>query len=135
MSHLAESAIAHILLPVEEPVGDLVGAGVGHNGHHSLQLLRGQLTGPAAAVSRRGAAIRGSFQGQLTQFRRSDRLHGVVRILSCIGRAGLPRADKDCCTQEGRWITAPVLALPEYPSPWDTINCAAVQRSAFAVQP
>jgi hypothetical protein len=39
LAHLAVAAILDILLPVEEPVWDLVGARVGHNGHDALQLL------------------------------------------------------------------------------------------------
>ncbi len=47
-AHLAVAAILDVLLPVQEPVGDLVGAGVGHDGHDALQLLSRQLARAAA---------------------------------------------------------------------------------------
>merc|ERR550525_103422 len=44
--HLSEAAVLHVLLPVEEPVGDLVLARVGHHRDDALNLLLGQLTSP-----------------------------------------------------------------------------------------
>jgi hypothetical protein len=40
-------AARRLSAPVQEPVGDLVLLGVGHNGHQLLQLLSRQLTSPA----------------------------------------------------------------------------------------
>jgi len=48
--NLGELSVLEILLPVEEPVGDLVLAGVLHNGHDTLDLLVGELTGPLEGV-------------------------------------------------------------------------------------
>ena len=55
---LAVAAVLNVLLPVQEPVGDLVGAGVGHDGHDALQLLGRQLAG-AARGHTRGEGRRG----------------------------------------------------------------------------
>lgn len=43
-THLREPAGLVVLLPVQEPVRDLVLAGVGHDGHQPLQLLSRALT-------------------------------------------------------------------------------------------
>ena len=48
--NLGELSVLEILLPVEEPVGDLVLAGVLHNGHDTLDLLVGELTSPLEGV-------------------------------------------------------------------------------------
>merc|ERR1711955_170971 len=37
--HLAEATILHVLLSVQEPVGDLVLSGVAHHCHNALNLL------------------------------------------------------------------------------------------------
>lgn len=47
---LAVFAILHILLPVEEPVWDFVLARILHDGHHTLDLLLSQLSGPLVQV-------------------------------------------------------------------------------------
>merc|ERR550525_1296224 len=49
--HLSEAAVLDVLLPVEEPVGDLVLAGVGHHGDDALNLLLGQLASPLGDVN------------------------------------------------------------------------------------
>lgn len=56
-AHLAVAAVLDVLLPVQEPVGDLVGAGVGHDGHDALQLLSRQLA--RAATGRGGGGAEG----------------------------------------------------------------------------
>lgn len=38
-THLGKAASLVVLLPVEEPVRDLVGAWVGHDAHHALELI------------------------------------------------------------------------------------------------
>jgi len=48
---LGELAVLDILLPVKEPVGDLVLAGVLNNGHNALNLLVGELSGPLEGVN------------------------------------------------------------------------------------
>eukprot|EP00344_Euplotes_crassus_P008746 CAMPEP_0197008412 /NCGR_PEP_ID=MMETSP1380-20130617/45106_1 /TAXON_ID=5936 /ORGANISM="Euplotes crassus, Strain CT5" /LENGTH=162 /DNA_ID=CAMNT_0042428987 /DNA_START=30 /DNA_END=515 /DNA_ORIENTATION=+ len=44
-------AVLEVLLPVEEPVGDLVLAGVLDDGHDALELGVGELTGPLVGVN------------------------------------------------------------------------------------
>lgn len=75
-AHLAVAAVLDVLLPVQEPVGDLVGAGVGHDGHDALQLLSRQLaraaTGRGGGGPReRGAGQRGSPQDPSFSSRRT----------------------------------------------------------------
>ena len=53
-SHLGEPSGLVVLLPVEEPVGDLVLAGVGHDGHETLELLS-----RALACSKKGSICSG----------------------------------------------------------------------------
>ena len=48
--NLGELSVLEILLPVEEPIGDLVLTGVLHNGHDTLDLLVGELTSPLEGV-------------------------------------------------------------------------------------
>ena len=40
---LAETTVLNILLSVEEPIWDLVLAGVGHHSHHSLNLKKSKI--------------------------------------------------------------------------------------------
>ena len=47
---LRESAIDDVLLPIEEPGGDLVGERVGNDGDDLLNLLLGELTGALLVI-------------------------------------------------------------------------------------
>ncbi len=47
---LARLAVLDVLLPVKEPVGDLVLARVLHDGHDLVDLLLAQLAGPLVKV-------------------------------------------------------------------------------------
>jgi len=90
---LRVAAVLDVLLPVQEPVGDLVGAGVGHDGHDALQLLGRQLAGAARAGQEAGGAGNGQLcsTGTRTPRRRAA------------GRAAGPEATMcgACCGQHG----------------------------------
>merc|ERR1740139_1924532 len=47
---LGETTVLDVLLPIEEPVGNLELAGVGDNHHERLELRGGNLTGPLVDV-------------------------------------------------------------------------------------
>lgn len=96
---LAEAAVLVVLLPVEEPVGNLVLAWVGHDGHQLLQLLGRQL---ASAVKggrqKRGRA--GERVGQVRCGAARNRAHGGAllehsnkeSVCNMAGRLGQVRA-------------------------------------------